>query len=100
MTTQHTDARYADAEHLADNDQIAAEYQAYVAHQESDLAEALTTASSAVHRATRALAELIELDAPQWTQTTEGDDTHAALTDAARSIRAANRCAYAATWTP
>ncbi|MFG1621184.1 hypothetical protein [Kribbella sp. NPDC049227] len=97
MTTQHTGTQHADAEHLADSDQIAAEYEAYVAHQESDLAEALANASSAVHRATRALAELIELDAPQWTQTTEGDDAQAALTVAARALRAANRCAYAAT---
>ncbi|MEV6895669.1 hypothetical protein [Kribbella sp. NPDC051137] len=85
---------------LPDDEQIAHEYDAYVAAQESELSVALTAAASAVHAATSALRELIELDAPQWTQTTEGDDAQTALTDAARILRAANRCVQAATWMP
>ncbi|WP_427888622.1 hypothetical protein ACQHIV_35190 [Kribbella sp. GL6] len=82
------------------HDDPEADYIAYVAAQESELSAALTAAASAVHAATSALRELIELDAPQWTQTTEGDDAQAALTDAARVLRTANRCLQAATWTP
>lgn len=82
------------------DDDPEADYIAYVAAQESELSAALTTAASAVHAAISALRELTELDAPQWTQTTEGDDAQAALTEAARVLRTANRCVQAATWTP
>ncbi|MDX2969854.1 helix-turn-helix transcriptional regulator [Kribbella solani] len=70
-----------------------ADYGTYVAAQESDLLHAIGDAKDAIQRASRALFELIELDAPQWTQTTEGDDAQTALSDAGRAVRAADRCA-------
>jgi hypothetical protein len=90
-TTSHHDAPTSEQ-----GDDDAADYDAYVAHQESELTKALAAANDAVHRASRALFELTELDAPEWTQTTEGEDATAALTEAGHAIRAANRCAHLA----
>lgn len=75
-----------------DYDEIAAEYDAYVSAQHTELIRALTEARTAAHRASRALIELIELDAPQLGDIAGADALHA-LADAARAIRTADRCA-------
>ena len=77
--------------YLADDDEIAAEYDAYVASQHTELNQALTEAKTAVHRASRALIELIELDAPDLGDLDGGDALHA-LADAGRAIRTADLC--------
>lgn len=93
MTTTHDHTTDAPGQTVDDAE---ADYIAYVGGQEAALTGALADALVSVHRASRALFELIELDAPGWTQTTEGDDATADLTEAARAIRAADRCAHVA----
>jgi len=94
MTT-HDTADYArtlrSSHYLAHDDEIAAEYDAYVASQHAELNQALTEAKTAVHRATRALIELMELDAPDLSDIAGGDALHY-LADAGRAIRTADRC--------
>lgn len=71
-------------------DDIAAEYDAYVSSQQAALTAAITDARNAVHHASRALFELIELDALPTTY--DADDAAHALRAAGREIRAAERC--------
>ena len=86
MTTQRTDTG-----HLADNDQIAAEYDAYVTSQRDELNQGLLDAMTGLQTAHRALLELIELDAPGFA-TIAADDAAHFLTDARRAVRALDRC--------